>query len=67
MTFLSMCLRFSNNYEPHLIPRVNSYNQFSFLISLPAPPLLRAPPLQVHLRALREGETETFSQMFSAL
>lgn len=49
------------------MPIVNSYNQFSFLISLPAPPLLHAPLLQVHLKAPREAEKDIFSQVFLAL
>lgn len=67
VTVLSMCLRFSNLKKPHLIPSINSYNQFSFLISLPAPPLLHTPLLQVHFKALREGEKDIFSQVFLAL
>lgn len=49
------------------MPTVNSYNQFSFLIFLPAPPLLHAPLLRLHLKAPREGEKDIFSQVFLTL
>lgn len=49
------------------MPTVNLQNQFSFVISLPALPLSHTPLLQGHLKAPREGESDSISQVFLVL